>query len=226
MKQKKNKEQSMERKIQASHWSLVIIAGAVWGLSEAVLGLGLEKCASLASGSIMTGLTFFFMAATWALVNNVFSILLLVTIASLFKLFDALLLSLPVHSGAVANPIFAFLLEGLAFFVIISIIRKSWKEKTWGQALTGGLAAVGAVGLFPLVKFATGIPACVFPGTSTPLSIYYAPLAIALSLLSVPLGFRLGKSLEARADRIMLLKLATPAAFLLCLILMALIRLG
>ena len=38
----------------------VIVLGAAWGLAEAALGLGLHKCASQASGSIMTGVALFF----------------------------------------------------------------------------------------------------------------------------------------------------------------------
>mgnify|MGYP000665945696 CR=1 FL=1 len=43
----------------------VVVLGALWGLAEAALGLGLEKCASLASGSIMTGVALFFIGASW-----------------------------------------------------------------------------------------------------------------------------------------------------------------
>jgi len=212
---------------------IVIILGSVWGLSEAVLGIGLRSCASLASGSIMTGMALFFIGAAWKRTQHVIGPLLLVAIASLFKLFDALLLSLPVKDGAVANPIFAFWAEGLAFVLILAFMRESWKGKATGQAFLGGLSALVAVNLFPLVKYATGIPACVFPGTTTPLSLYYAPIAVGVSLLTVPAAFWLGARLEAietktmASGRIPAFRFLVPAvASALCLAVIALIRLA
>lgn len=223
----------MAKKFPTAHLGPVVVLGAVWGLSEALLGMWLRQCASFASGSIMTGAAFFFMAAAWLLTKNAFGIALLVAVASLFKMFDALLLSLPFLHGAVAHPIFAFVTEGLAFFILLAIARESLKKKAGGQALLGGLAALVAINLFPLVKYATGIPACVFPGTSYPLSLYYAPLAVGLSFLTVPLGFLAGAHIEALDARIEALprrrtlhNLVSPAVLVLCLGIIALVRLG
>ena len=49
----------MERKPILSHPGYLLALGSVWGLSEMALGLGLGRCASLASGSIMTGAAYF-----------------------------------------------------------------------------------------------------------------------------------------------------------------------
>jgi len=223
----------MPKKIRLTHLGIVVMFGAVWGLSETALGAGLQSCASLASGSIMTGFALFFMAATWVVTQNVLGLSLLVAIASFFKMFDALLLSLPLQNGAVANPIFAFLMEGLAFLILIAITREKVKQNRVGQALLGGMAALLSVNLFPLVKYATGIPACVFPGTSYPLSLYYAPLAVCLSFITVPLGIWVGKEAEEIEARIKvssrIKKLSyffSPATLILCLAIIALLRLG
>ena len=206
--------------------------GSVWGLSEAALGMGLRTCASLASGSLMTGAALFFMAAGWVITRRILAVAILVLLASLFKMFDAFLLSLPIRHGAIGNPIFAFFMEGLAFVVMTSIIKESLMQKRTGRALLGGTSALIAVGLFPLVKFATGIPACVFPGTSIPLSIYLAPLAILVSVFTVPLGFWAGEKLKTAASgfalrnhNTTLRRFVTPAAFVLCLAVVAFIRL-
>jgi len=211
----------------------IIILGAIWGLAEAALGLGLQKCASLASGSIMTAVALFFIAATWVLTRHVIGLLIAVFLVSLMKLFDAFLLSLPLRHGAVANPIFAFWTEALTFLVIALVIKDALSHKKTGQALLGGLAALAAVNLFPLVKFATGIPACVFPGTNYPLSLYYAPFAIGLSLITVPLGFWVGEkasAAQAKQEALGRMKvsryIASPAALILCLLIIALIRLA
>jgi len=223
----------MDRKIRKSYLGIVVMLGAVWGFSEAALGMGLRSCASFLSGSIMTGVALFFIAASWILTRKITGIALLIVIASLFKMFDALLLSLPIQHGAVANPIFAFLMEGVAFLVLISIFHEKRKRKIGSQALLGGMAALLAVNFFPLVKYATGIPACVFPGTSYPLSLYYAPVAVFLSFVTVPLGFLVGvkiRTLEAKFEESSwgrkLRYLASPATLIFCLAVITLIRLG
>ena len=222
----------MGKNISKYHLGIVVMLGAVWGLSEAALGMGLRSCASFVSGSVMTGVALFFISASWVLSRRMFGVGLLIIIASLFKMFDAFLLSLPIMHGAVANPIFAFIVEGVAFMVLISIINEKLKQNKGGQAILGGMAALLAVNLFPLVKYATGIPACVFPGTNYPLSLYYAPVAIFLSLVTVPLGFWLGAHIEAIETKFeeaslgrKLKYLASPATLILCLGIIVLIRL-
>ncbi len=221
----------MDKKSSGSYLGIVIMLGAVWGLSEAALGMGLRSCASAMSGSIMTGVALFFIATCWAVSRNVLSIALLVIIASLFKMFDALLLSLPIIHGAVANPIFAFIMEGAAFVVIVALVKDRLLQKTTGQAISGGLAALLAVNLFPLVKYATGIPACVIAGTGYPLSLYYAYIAVALSLATVPLGVLVGKKVLAMESRFIrsigaktIQYIVSPATLVLCLLITILIR--
>lgn len=222
---------NMEKKLRGPQLSFVIALGAVWGLSEAALGMGLRSCASAMSGSIMTGVALFFIAACWMICQNGWGIALLVVIASLFKLFDALLLSLPVMHGAVANPIFAFIMEAAAFLIIVSLVKDKLFANKTGQAFAGGLSALVAVNVFPLVKFATGIPACVVAGTGYPLSLYYAYIAVSLSFITVPLGILAGikiRSLEKGLVETTGIKkfpfIASPAAVILCLIIILLIR--
>jgi len=222
----------MNRNIPKTYLGVVVMLGAVWGFSEAVLGMWLRSCASFFSGAIMTGVALFFIAATWVFARNILGIALLIVTASLFKMFDALLLSLPIKHGAVANPIFAFFMESMAFLVLILIFDEKLRQKIAGQALLGGMAALLAVNLFPLVKYATGIPACVFPGTAYPLSLYYAPLSSFLSFVTVPLGLWAGakiKVLETKFEEANLARklryLASPATLILCLGIIALIRL-
>jgi len=184
-------------KIPKSTWGPVLALGAIWGVAEAGLGMGLRQCAAQVSGALMTGVALFFMAAGRRLAGRAAAVAVMVGTAAVFKLFDALLLGLPVRHGAVANPIFAFVVEGAAFVVVLALLRRDLVDKHLGRGLLGGLAALIAVNVFPLVKFATGIPACVVPGTAYPLSLYYAPLAVGISLVTVPLGWLAGERLAA-----------------------------
>ena len=220
----------MSLNFEKKDWSPVLILGSLWGLSEAALGMYLRQCASSVSGSLMTGAALFFLAAAWVVSPRILVVAGMVVLACAFKLFDALLLGLPIVHGAVANPIFAIIMEGAAFLVLVSVIRREFAAKPAGQGISGGLTALLAVNLFPLVRFATGIPACVVQGTGYPLALYYAPLAIAVSALTVPLGNRVGAALTALETRTAPLSEArlrwlSPASLIFCLVALALLRL-
>ena len=218
----------MEKQARFRLHAAVLLA-SVWGLSEAALGMGLRKCAAVLSGSLMTGVALLFLGAGWVLTRRYWALIVMVVIASLFKLFDAALLSLPILHGAVGNPIFAFFMECAALILLLAVLQKHLVQKTHGQAVLGGLSALLAVNLFPLVRFVTGVPACVVSGTGFPLSLYYAYVAVGLSMVTVPMGFWLGEriaSLETRLSsrRPGLIHVLTPAAVIICLILVFLIR--
>jgi hypothetical protein len=223
----------MNNSIPKSDLGLVIVLGSVWGLSEAALGMGLRSCAAFVSGSIMTGIALFFMAAGWVVSRRISGVLLMALTASFFKMFDALLLSLPIKHGAIGNPIFAFLMEAIAFVLLVSIVKDKMAQKPVGQSLLGGLAAALAVNLFPLVKYATGVPACVVPGTGYPLSLHYIHIAVLASCVTVPLGFLAGAKMQSfkasliknRAHK-KLEYILSPAVFILCLLIVTLLRLA
>lgn len=214
----------MSQTPQKTNWAPVLVLGSLWGLSEAALGMYLRQCASTVSGSVMTGAAFFFLAAAWAIAPRVKTLALMVGMAAGFKLFDALLLGLPVLHGAIGNPIFAIVMEGAAFGLILGVVAKAIAGKALGQGLSGGLAALVAVNVFPLVKFATGVAPCV-TGTSYPLSLYYAPIAVALAALTVPVGLLAGSAMARLERRPVRLRWLSPATVALSLGALALLRL-
>lgn len=211
---------------------ILIALGSLWGLSEAALGMGLRSCAAMVSGSIMTGVALFFMAAGWVVSKKYWGVFLMVVLAAFFKMVDALLLSLPLNHGAIGNPIFAFFMEALALVVLLSLLKDKLTKKPIGQALLGVLAAVLAVNLFPLVRYATGVPACVAPGTAYPLSLYYIHFAVLISFFTVPLGFGAGAKISAFLSRPTgiqsvrkIEQILSPAVLILSLLIITLLRL-
>ena len=67
-----------------SDLGIALILGSAWGLAEAALGFGLQKCASMVSGSLMTGVALFFIAAGWAATRRFYVPALMVLVACLF----------------------------------------------------------------------------------------------------------------------------------------------
>jgi hypothetical protein len=183
-------------------WSPVLALGSLWGLSEAAGGMYLRGvCARFVTGSVMTGLAIFFMATAFFYSRKTLHLPVLLLLAIGFKLLDAFLLKLPVLHGAIGNPIFAFYLEVFAFMAMLRILKPDFTGKPVGAALLGASTALLAVSLFPLVRFATGIPACVVPGTKIPLSLYYSPIAVGLSTFSCYLGMIVGKKMAGLPER-------------------------
>jgi hypothetical protein len=210
---------------------IALILGSVWGFAEAALGFGLHRCAANMSGSLMTGVALFFICASWVSTKRFYAPVITVLIACIFKLFDAVLLDQKIISGAVANPIFAFLTEGLAIIGLAAIISYKRLSTRSSRALLGAGSALVAVCLFPLVKFFTGIPACLYGSTGIPLSIVFGPVAIALSAITVPLAFPVGEwiaSLSGNIETVVRPKaikyLISPGALALCLALIVLFR--
>lgn len=221
------------RHLKSTSWlGSVLFLGAAWGFCEAAAGMGLRACASSVSGALLTGGAVFFIAAGWEATRRVRGVLLMAGLAAGFKLFDAWLLGFPLNHGAIGNPMFAIVMEAMAFLIFAALLKHSLVERGWGRALHGGLAALLAANLFPLVRFATGVPACTAAGTGYPLSLYYIHVAVLASMVAAPLGFRVGawiQSVENRRfslGRLRILKpWIPPAALVLFLGLVALIRL-
>jgi hypothetical protein len=233
----------------------ILLLGSAWGLAECGLGAGLKACASSISGSVMTAAALFFVAAAWAAGRKAANVALLVAVAIGFKMFDALLLGVPLRSGAIVHPAFAFVLEGAGFLVVGALLMRSRKQSSSrGEAgairsrfgttapklevkdahfpllrksnpgrgiLWGGTSALIAAAAFPLVKFATGIPACVVAGSAIPMVWAYAPLAVGLSMLTVPLGFKTAERARAFAAGP---AWQIPAAVVISLAIMTVIR--
>jgi len=216
----------------------IILLGSAWGLAECGLGAGLKACASSISGSVMMAAALFFIAAAWVLDRKAANVVLLVGVAIVFKMFDAFLLGLPLRSGTIVHPVFAFVLEGAGFLAVgillLNRLKPSLKPEIAGTLrlrlmtscerrgiLCGGISALIAAAAFPLVKFASGIPACLVPGSTIPTVWAYAPLAVGLSMLTVPLGFKTAEKARGFAARP---SWRIPAAVILSLALMTVVR--
>jgi len=178
----------MEKNLIKSHLGIILAVGSVWGLTEFAFGLGLQKCAVLYTGAILTGLAFFWVSFVYSLTRSILPVLMIVSVVVLFKMLDALLLPVAWKHGTILNPIFAFITIMLGFLLLISLFRHRFFSGLFNRVVVGAGSALVATSLFPLVGFVTGTNACVYASTNIPLAIYTAPVAIILSMITVPLG--------------------------------------
>ncbi len=181
---------------------LLIMLGCLWGVQEALAGVYLRgTCARMFSGSLLMGGAFFFGASAYAVRGRLFPLLLLPVIATVFRVYAALLAGTSLFAMAVANPVYAFFTETLALMLILALLGRTRTAHVKGRMAVGALSAVAGAGVFPAVGLVTGISACVVPGTRLPLALYGLPVAAALSILTVPLGFPFGQWLERGSAR-------------------------
>jgi hypothetical protein len=221
----------MNKNAIKSNLGIIIAIGSVWGFTEFAFGLGLQKCATLYTGAILTGLAFFWLSMVWSITRSIIPVLVIVGIAMLFKWLDALLLHVAWNHGSIVNPIYAFFTIMVGFMLLMLLFRKRFSKNLFNRILVGAGGAVIACALFPLAKFTTGIPACTYASTNIPLIIYTAPVAIILSMITVPLGFRAAiwytekiQAINSEGSGSLLARLWSPAVVICCLLIITLVR--
>lgn len=209
---------------------IIVAVGSVWGLTEFAAGMGLQKCAALFTGAILTGIAFFWVSFIWSVTQKLLPLLIIVGMAVLFKLFDALLLPVAWNHGSILNPAYAFITILIGFSLLILLFKKRFSSKLLNRILIGAGAAIIATAMFPLVRFATGSAACFYASTNIPLAIYTAPVAIVISMITVPLGYLAagwytGRVMEKNQTHPSLLaRLWSPALLVSCILIIVLIR--
>ena len=213
-----------------SNLGIIVAVGSVWGLTEFAAGMGLQKCATLLTGAILTGLAFFWVSFIWSVTRKLLPLLFIVGLAILFKFLDALLLPVTWNHGSILNPAYAMMTILVGFSLLILLFKKQFSGRLMNRILIGAGAAIIATALFPVVGFATGSKACFYAATNIPLAIYTAPVAIAISMITVPLGYLAagwytGKIHEGNSIQSPLLsRLWSPAIVLCCILIITIVR--
>ncbi|HER07793.1 MAG TPA: hypothetical protein ENO20_02680 [Bacteroides sp.] len=222
----------MDKNLIKSNLGIILAAGAVWGLTEFAVGLGLQKCGTLYSGAILTGIAFFWVSFVYSLTRSIFPVLIILAVVVFFKMLDAFLLPVTWNHGSILNPVFAFFMLAAGFLVLIALFRDRFFSALTNRIAVGAGAALVAALLFPLAGFVTGSKACVFAATNIPQSIYTAPVAMIIAMSTVPLGYFAARRYAdymsgSRHERTrpVLARLWAPAVVIGCLLIVTIVRL-
>lgn len=169
--------------------------GCAWGSAEALAGPLLRDAPfGQAAGSLLAGSSLLFLAAGWVFRPRPSTFLLLPLPAVCALLLSAGLRGTACTSPTVLNPATAFLLEA-AMFTTFAAAGSFTRRGPGAQAVIGGVSALAAALLFPVAVPLSGAQACVVPGSSIPLSVAGAPIAMLLGCLCAPAGAFLGRLL-------------------------------
>jgi hypothetical protein len=144
------------------------------------------------TGSVLTSTALLSLSTAYYAGKTRWMLFLPLLLAMGAKTAGAVALGRPVISGAVANPCYAYVMELVALVALLTLANPRKMRRLPYAALVGGVAGLLAANLFVPVGFVTGIPACIHEPTGIPLAIHYAPVAVMLSAVTVPLGRALG----------------------------------
>ncbi len=176
--------------------------GLLWGITELAVGLSLASmCAAGVVGSLLTGLSFFFLSASWHSSQKYWAVMLTLGGVMSLKIAGAFLLPLPLGQSAVLHPLFAFISQFLIFNLFAWIVQQVGTLRWWYALIAGGMAGWLAAHVFPLVRFFTGIAACQTVGSHLPLSVYYDYIAVIIGAVAWPIGREIGLWLQTPAAR-------------------------
>ena len=171
------------------HWHYLIVIGFLWGLSEVILNIFFRSVIKISfGGSILAGLAFFFICWAYRLTGKISSIFVILAMVVPIKLLSAFFMGLPIMHGSIINPIYAYFTQVGAFLLFIVPMNKKFGIGITKNAIGGAVSGFSAAMLFPLVKYFTGVPACVVVGTMIPVAFKYSPLTAAIAALVVPLA--------------------------------------
>ncbi|MCR4404438.1 MAG: hypothetical protein NUW06_04050 [Candidatus Acetothermia bacterium] len=198
----------MER--QKNSWDIligIVVFGSLWGTLEATVGGLLHLVHFPYAGAIMANIGFTLMATAVAIYRRPSLPLGIGLVAASFKLLDILLLSLSPFAQAVVNPAVAIVLEALAFQVAVTLLWKPYLKGSLarsGAGLLGMYLAYFAIALVFFYALGRGPREVLTPGELLSFALRDGALAAGITLLSVPLGHRLGQWLSQAKERAIL----------------------
>lgn len=171
----------------------LVVVGLAWAFTEVTFGtLVTASCPRGMTGSVLTGAALLFLSAAYYSGASRWMLAVPLLLAMGARAAGAAALGRPMLSGAVANPCYAYAMELVALIVVLALADARKMGRLHYAAAAGGVAGLLAANLFVPVGHVTGIAACIHEPTGLPLAIHYAPIAVVLSAVGVPLGRALG----------------------------------
>ena len=177
------------------NWLWFILFGSLWGINEVLMGEVLSTNNVPHFSVLLTVIALFILAVSRGIVNKPGSSTVIGLIAVLFKLANAA----PFHCH-----LLGIFMVGLVFDILATFFIKSEKTSAIKCSLTGILSAYLGNALFALViTYLIRYDVWTSGGSSKVLGHIFVAgtLTAILAAFAVPLGFRLGVSSEALADR-------------------------
>ncbi len=172
--------------------SLLITIGCLWGFTEFFAGTTIKDMfPDNVTGSVLIGLSFFFLAAGYTITKKTTGIIIPLSICILLKLFGTLIIGKPAFHSSIINPVISMVIEAGIFLLMYKLLLNKDKVSLSKKILSGVIGAFLVALLFPLINYFTALPVCIKNGTNIPLSIYYLHFSMLAGAIALPLGMQI-----------------------------------
>lgn len=167
----------------------LITIGSLWGITEFFMGTLLKNLyPGNITGSVLIGLSFFFLSATYYLNERISSLIIILINSSLFKLSGTILIGKSLASPFFINPVLSMLLSVCLFIIYQRLIFKDKKATGINAFFAGGIIAALTALLFPFLNYISGYPLCYKGNSNIPLSVWYIHISAIIGFFSYPAG--------------------------------------
>jgi hypothetical protein len=167
----------------------LITIGCLWGITEFFMGTLLKNLyPGNITGSVLIGLSFFFLSATYYLNERISSLIIILIISTLFKLSGTILIGKSLASPFFINPVLSMLLSVCLFIILQRLILKDKKTTGINSFFAGAILAAVTALLFPLLNYISGYPLCFKSNTNIPLSVWYIHISTFIGFFAYPAG--------------------------------------
>ena len=161
----------------------------MWGITEFFMGTLLKNLyPGNITGSVLIGLSFFFLSATYYLNERISSLIIILIISTLFKLSGTILIGKSLASPFFINPVLSMLLSVCLFIILQRLILKDKKTTGINSFFAGAILAAVTALLFPLLNYISGYPLCFKSNTNIPLSVWYIHISTFIGFFAYPAG--------------------------------------
>jgi|GEM_PF-3347132 len=181
--------------------SMLVFIGSFWGFTEYFAGtLIKDSFPDGVTGSILIGLSFFFLASGLFFSKNIYGILIPLGVAIALKIGWSIISGHALSHPSLINPLFSILIETAVFISFYLLFLKKKKKSIAMLIILGAAGGVLVSLLFPQITAITALPVCVKLGTNTPLSIYFINYSIIAGSIALPLGIKFSAFLKQYAE--------------------------
>lgn len=182
--------------------SLLISIGCIWGFTEFFASAVLKDILLYdATGSVLIGTSFFFLAAGFTIYRKSLGIIIPLTICILLKLVATILIGKSISSPTFINPLISMLTEAAVFILMYKLLINQENTSIYKMLAAGAIAALIVALIFPLNTY-LNLPICLKKGTNIPISIYYIHYSMIAGAISFTLGLNLNSLINKAKEKI------------------------
>ncbi len=172
--------------------------GCLWGIAEFASGTFIKNLyPGGVTGSLLIGLGFFFLSASYFFRKKISSVVFILAITVLFKIIATILLGKSLSDPWFINPVLSLMLAAGLFLLFNRSLPGHKASSHLVLFLSGAFLASLTAILFPYLSLACGRSFSFLNGASVPLSVEYLHLSAIVGFFAYPAGVFLASGITS-----------------------------